>query len=97
MKTSNIETHPHNARAATYEAALAAAAELNLKGQKLGDAVCALTFETIEASDARRDAVEVWKAVEAARDAIDAAFEAVKLARTNARTRAHYLANGSGL
>jgi len=97
MKPSTIEQHPHNATAATYEKAIAAAAELNLKAQKLDDVACALTFDTIEATDARRDAVEVWQAVQAARDAIDAAYEAVKLAHANARTRAHYLANGSGL
>jgi hypothetical protein len=97
MKTSHIEQHPHNATASTYEKAIAAAAELNLKAQKFDDVVCAMTFETIEASDARRDAIELFKAVQAARDAIEAAFEVAKLAQVNARTRAHYLANGSGL
>lgn len=89
--------HPHNARAATYENARAAAAELNLKAQKLDEVVCVLTLETIEASDARRDVIEAWQAVQAARDAIDAAYDVVRVAQANARTRAHYLANGSGL
>jgi methylthioribose-1-phosphate isomerase len=97
MKPSTIESHPHNATASTYEKAIAAAAELNLNAQKFDEVVCEMTFETIEASDARRDAIELFKAVQAVRDAIDAARDVAKVTQANARTRAHYLANGSGL
>ena len=97
MKTAPLDFHPHNASVSTYEAAIAAAAELSMKAQKLDNICCAMTFETIEATDARRDSVELFKAIQVMRDAIDAASEVARLAKTNAGIRAHYLANGSGL
>ena len=97
MKTASLDTHPHNASVATYDNAIAAAAEINLKGQKIDNICTAMCFETIEATDARRDAIELFKAIQALRDAADAVAEAARLAKTNASIRAHYLANGSGL
>ena len=97
MSTTTLDTHPHNASVATYDKAIAASLEISLNGQKIDNICTAMCFETIEATDARRDAVELFKAIQALRDAADAVYEAARLAKTNASIRAHYLANGSGL
>lgn len=91
-----INSHPHNANLNTYNAAVTAAAEAGLQAKKLDDVCFAMCFDTIEATDARADAVALFKAIQALRDAAEAAYEAARLARSNADARAKTLAKVEG-
>ena len=92
-----MNAHPHNADLNTYNAAVTAAAEAGLQAKKLDDVCFCMTFDTIENTDARADAIALFKATSALRDAAEAAYEAARRARSNADARAKALAKVEAL
>jgi hypothetical protein len=89
-------THPHNANPADYAAALDATAALVIASNRAEAAGYALVFGTIEATDARRDAIAARKAVLDACEVVHAAHAAVLEAQRKAEARAATLARIEG-
>lgn len=85
-------THPHNANPSDYVAALDACRLLAQAGFMAEQAGFRLTFNTIEATCARRDAVELGRLISAARDAISAAEAAAHDVLRNSKHRTETLA-----
>lgn len=84
--------HPHNANTSTYTEAAKLAAAVNADAKKLNDLTFRMVFETIEATDARRDAIALDRAVSALRDAAEAVRVAALTAQYSAVNRANALA-----
>jgi hypothetical protein len=84
--------HPHNANASTYAEAANLAAAVSADAKKLDDLCYRMVFETIEATDARRDAIALDRAVSALRDAAEAVRVAALTAQYSAVNRANALA-----
>ena len=77
--------HPHYANETTYADAVAVTRSLSAEAKRLDDICFRLCFDTIEATPARQDAVAIWKATQTLRDAVDAAWVAVRIATDNAK------------
>jgi hypothetical protein len=84
--------HPHNANPNIYDNAVKKIIAISQEARSLDDIAFCMVFDTIEASAARSDAVEVNKAVWALRDAIEATRLAIHKANVNATERAETLA-----
>ena len=84
--------HPHNASQSTYEDAVAVTRSLSAEAKRLDDICFRLCFDTIEATPAREEAVAIWKATQTLRDAVDAAWVAVRIATDHAKDREAALA-----
>jgi hypothetical protein len=85
--------HPHNASPADYAAALNATATLVMASNRAEEAGYALVFNTIEATDARKDAIAVRKAIFDAQRACHAAMDAIHAAKQKADAREDALAS----
>lgn len=84
--------HPHNANPEDYKAAVDQAYDIMLKMSQLSDKAHGLCFNTIEATAARKDAVEIYKAVQDAYRAFHHARAIIIMASGNAEDRAEALA-----
>ena len=77
--------HPHYANETTYADAVAVTRSLSEQAKRLDDICFRLCFDTIEATPARDDARAIWRATQTLRDAVDAAWVAVRIASDNAK------------
>jgi len=84
-------THPHNANPESYALALRATFALLMESQKASDYATYLCLETIEASDARREAIAVHQKAQAVRDAVESLLLACRTAQNNAEHRTRQL------
>jgi hypothetical protein len=80
-------THPHNANETTYADAVAVTRSLSAEAKRLDDICFKLCFDTIEATPAREEAAAIWRATQTLRDAVDAAWVAVRIATDHAKDR----------
>ena len=87
-----MKTHPHNANPEVYAAAIKAAEALRAAAKDASHAAYGAIFSTIEATEARADAIELNRAAEGLRDAVERFTRAACRAEDNAEARAEILA-----
>lgn len=91
-----MKTHPHNANPEAYARATEVAFDALTFAKRATDVGYALTFSTIEATDARADAVELNRAAETLRAASEAFCRAACRTYDRAQARADTLAAVEG-